>query len=59
VATKQKKSLFETLLESPEYQILLQQLPDDERKSVLAGLKKMVDDWEKNVLKPLENLRSK
>lgn len=57
--TKQKKSLFEQLLESSEYQILLSQLPDDERESVLAGLKKMVDDWENKVLKPLENLKNK
>lgn len=59
MTTKQKKSLFDTLLETPEYQILLEQLPDDEKQSVLAGLKKMVDDWEKNILKPLENLRNK
>jgi hypothetical protein len=59
MVTKQDKTLFETLLESAEYKHLLEQLPDDERESVLAGLKKMVDDWENKILKPLENYRNK
>lgn len=56
---KRELTLFEEILEQPEYQEVLSQLPDEERKELLATLKKMVDEWENTFLKPLENYKSK
>ncbi len=46
-------------MESPEYQAILNQIPEDEKKSLLEAVKKMVDEWENKVIKPLENLKNK
>ena len=56
---KANKTLFEQIISSSEYQAVLSELPDDEKKELLSALKNMVDDWEKNVLIPLQNMTNK
>lgn len=52
-------TLFEEILENKTYADLINNLPEDERPIILNTLKKFVEDYEKNVLKPLKNLDSK
>lgn len=52
-------TLFEEILENKTYADLISKLPEDERPVILNTLKKFVEDYENNVLRPLKNLDSK
>jgi hypothetical protein len=51
-------SVFEdTLMKDEAYRKLLESLPEDERKPIIEALRKFVEDFENNILKPLEKLK--
>jgi hypothetical protein len=52
-------SLFDDIINRKDYQKLLEQLPEDERKAYMETIKKMVDSFENNILLPIKNLKSK
>lgn len=50
--------LFETFLKDPYYQELLQKLPEDERAIVLKALRELTEKFEKQLLIPIQNLKT-
>jgi hypothetical protein len=50
-------TIFEQLLENPEFKSNLEKLPEDERKEVLASLKQLTEQWEKYLLVPIKKLK--
>lgn len=51
-------SLFDEIISSKQYQDLLNELPDDERKVVLESLRELVDGFEKGIIEPIEKLHN-
>lgn len=45
---------YKELSETKKFKELLQQIPAEERQKVEDALKTMVEDFEKNVIRPLE-----
>lgn len=48
------KTLFEKFLENPETQKLLAQLPKEEHGVLLEAIRKIHEEAEQNIIKPLE-----
>jgi len=46
-------------MKTQQFQEHLAKLPEDERKALLEALKKLTDDFETYIIKPIENLRQK
>lgn len=51
--------LFEDLVNSKEFQEQLNQIPVEERQTVLNSLKELVEKFENNILRPIEKLKQK
>ena len=47
---------YEELSNSKQFKDLLEQVPEGEREKVVEALKAMVQDFEKNILAPLESM---
>ena len=52
-------SLFDEISQTEQYQKLLKELPEDERRIVLESLRQLVENFEKGVIDPIKNLESK
>lgn len=51
-------AIFDDLLKNSEFQEHLKKLPEDERKVILESLRKLTEQWETYLIKPLQNLKS-
>lgn len=51
-------SLFDKLLEEPEYKKLYESLPNDERPIMMDAMRKLVEQFEYSVIAPLNNIIS-
>lgn len=49
--------IWNKIQNNPEYQKNLKKLPEDERKQIQDALKKLVEQWETHLIKPLQNLK--
>ena len=52
-------TLFDEITQTKHYQVLLNQLPEDERQIILTSLKDLVENFEKGVIEPIKNHNSK
>ena len=50
----EKPSLFKSIKSQPDFDELLNQLPEDQKKIVLDYMNNLTNDFENNILKPLE-----
>ena len=50
-------ALFDEILKNPEYQKNLEKLSEDERVEIQKSLRELTEQWERFVLKPIQNLK--
>lgn len=50
-------SAFDEMLKNSEYKKLLDSLPEDERRPIEEALRKLVENFENYIIKPLDGLK--
>lgn len=52
-------AIFDEITKSPQYQKYLDMLPEDQRKEVVASLRKLCEEFEQKILLPIEFLQKR
>lgn len=52
-------ALFDDLMKKEEYRKLFDQLPEDQKPIIMESIRKLVEQFENNVLSPIQNLIKK
>jgi hypothetical protein len=47
-------SIFDEMLKNKEYQSLLNKLPEDEKKAIMESLRRVAEDFENQIIKPIK-----
>ena len=56
---KNKNKIFDKLMKNDLYKKLLNQLPENEKLTVLKAIKEITENFEKNILEPIKNQTDK
>lgn len=56
---KNKNKIFDKLMKNELYKKLLNQLPENEKLTVLKAIKEITENFEKNILEPIKNRADK